>query len=93
VPGEAEDGLPGGADVRTLGVAGEADRQLRVLCGSDWFLEGLRGEGNAACTQIITMTEIKKALAVQNSILKKENEMLKRQEEELDAVATTRKKK
>jgi hypothetical protein len=42
---------------------------------------------------MITMTEIKKALAVQNSILKKENEMLKRQEEELDAIANARKKK
>ena len=30
---------------------------------------------------MIVMTEIKKALAVQNSILKKENEMLKSQEE------------
>jgi hypothetical protein len=93
VPGEAEDGLPGGTDVRTLVRSGEADRQLRVLCRSDWLGEGLRGEGNAVYTQMITMTEIKKALAVQNSILKKENEMLKRQEEELDVIATTRKKK
>lgn len=30
---------------------------------------------------MIVMTEIKKALAVQNNILKKENEMLKSQEE------------
>lgn len=30
---------------------------------------------------MIVMTEIKKALAVQNNILKKENEMLKIQEE------------
>ncbi len=80
MPGEAEDGLSGGADVRTFGGVGEADWQLRVLCGSDWFRKGIRGEGNPVRTQMISMTEIKKALAVQNSILKKENEMLKRQE-------------
>ena len=31
------------------------------------------------------MTEIRKALFIQNSILKKENEVLKKQEEEIDA--------
>jgi hypothetical protein len=39
------------------------------------------------------MTEIKKALAIQNSILKKENEMLKKQEEELDVLSNSKKKK
>lgn len=33
---------------------------------------------------MIMMTQIKKALLIQNSILKKENEALKKQEEELD---------
>jgi hypothetical protein len=42
---------------------------------------------------MIVMTEIKKALAVQNSILKKENEMLKSQEEELDHIINAKKKK
>lgn len=93
LPGEAENGLLVRADVLALGGAWEIDRQLRVLCGPNWFWERLRGKGTSACTQMITMTEIKKALAVQNSILKKENEMLKRQEEELDAIANARKKK
>ena len=39
------------------------------------------------------ITEIKKALVVQNSILKKENEVLKRQEEELDKSMNNKKKK
>lgn len=41
---------------------------------------------------MVATTEVKKALATQNSILRKENEMLKRQEEELDALAAKRKK-
>lgn len=35
---------------------------------------------------MIMMTQIKKALLIQNSILKKENEALKKQEEELDVL-------
>lgn len=42
---------------------------------------------------MIMITEIKKALVVQNSILKKENEVLKRQEEELDKSMNNKKKK
>jgi hypothetical protein len=41
---------------------------------------------------MIMMTEIKRALSVQNGILKKENEMLKKQEEEVDASLKLRKK-
>ena len=40
---------------------------------------------------MIMMTSIKKALFIQNSILKKENEMLKKQEEEIDNMLRTRK--
>ena len=41
--------------------------------------------------KMIMMTSIKKALFIQNSILKKENEMLKKQEEEVDNLLKTRK--
>ena len=41
---------------------------------------------------MITMTEIKKALVIQNSILKKENEILKNQEEEIDVLINRKKK-
>ena len=37
-------------------------------------------------------TEIKKALQIQNSILKKENEMLKKQEEGLDILLKSKPK-
>ena len=37
------------------------------------------------------MTSIKKALFIQNSILRKENEMLKKQEEEVDNMIRARK--
>jgi hypothetical protein len=40
---------------------------------------------------MIMMTSIKKALFIQNGILKKENEMLKKQEEEIDNMLRTRK--
>jgi len=42
---------------------------------------------------MIIITEIKKALVVQNGILKKENEILKKQEEEVDMLMGTKKKK
>lgn len=42
--------------------------------------------------QMILMTEIKKALVIQNSILKKENEVLKNQEEEIDVLINRKKK-
>lgn len=41
---------------------------------------------------MITMTEIKKALIIQNSILKKENDLLKHQEQEVDSLIKTRKR-
>lgn len=42
---------------------------------------------------MILSTEIKKALLIQNSILKKENETLKKQEEEVDSLLRSRGKK
>lgn len=41
---------------------------------------------------MIMMTEIKKALVIQNNILKKENEVLKNQEEEIDVLINRKKK-
>lgn len=41
---------------------------------------------------MIKMTEIKKALTVQNSLLKKENDTLKKQEEELDQILASARK-
>ncbi len=43
--------------------------------------------------KMIMITEIKKALVVQNNILKKQNEVLKKQEEELDKSLNNKKKK
>ena len=37
-------------------------------------------------------TSIKKALMIQNNILRKENEMLKKQEEEVDSIIKNKKK-
>ncbi len=42
---------------------------------------------------MIVMTEIKKALLAQNAILKRENDMLKKQEEEVDLSLNVRRKK
>lgn len=42
---------------------------------------------------MIRTTEIKKALTIQNAILKKENEELKKQEEEVDQQLVSKRKK
>lgn len=78
--GKAENGLCGGANVRTLGRTGKIIEGIRALRWPDRVREGICRKGKAKHTQMITITEIKKALAIQNSILKKENEMLKKQE-------------
>lgn len=41
---------------------------------------------------MIMTTSIKKALMIQNNILRKENEMLKKQEEEVDSIIKNKKK-
>lgn len=92
VPREVEDGLRVGADVIEPIVAVEADKGLRVLQWVDRRGEVIRREGTDFTRQMIMMTEIKKALAIQNSILKKQNEMLKKQEEEIDSLINKRKK-
>ena len=40
---------------------------------------------------MVVMTEIRKALIIQNGILKKENELLKKQEDEIDAMLKKKK--
>ena len=92
MPWKAKDGLRRGTDVRTSIRAGKANKRLRLLQPADRIGEGLRRTRTIEHMQMITMTEIKKALVIQNSILKKENEILKNQEEEIDVLINRKKK-
>ena len=92
MPWKAEDGLRRGTDVRASIRAGKANKRLRLLQPADRIGEGLRRTRTIELIQMITMTEIKKALVIQNSILKKENEILKNQEEEIDVLINRKKK-
>lgn len=71
LPGQIKNGLRGITNVIKPRVVGEAHQRLWALQWFDWGRERFRLKGKDECMQMIMMTEIKKALAIQNSILKK----------------------